>query len=295
MKLLKIIIIGIIAIMGPSLSAQQDPNYTLYRYNMNLINPAYAGANESTDLGINVRSQWASVEGAPETQSVLFGTPLGKKVGMGLSIINDKTFIENQTSLSLDFSYRLKLNETHDLYLGLKAGFNSYDANTAGLATYGIQQDPSLMDINGSFNPNLGIGLYLKNEDYFVSFSLPKLLTPDRLEEEDGLARLGVDRIHMYLAGGYNIELNSNLKLKPAALLRYAEASPLSVDLTALLEFNKHFNLGAGYRLDESFSGILIFKTSNWLEIGYAYEVAIENSVKNIDNSTHEIMLNLKL
>lgn len=281
--------------MGTSLSAQQDPNYTLYRYNMNLINPAYAGANESTDLGINVRSQWASVEGAPETQSVLFGTPLGKKVGMGLSIINDKTFIENQTSLSLDFSYRLKLNETHDLYLGLKAGFNSYDANTAGLATYGIQQDPSLMDINGSFNPNLGIGLYLKNKDYFVSISLPKLLTPDRLEEEDGLARLGVDRIHMYLAGGYNIQLNDNLMLKPAALLRYAEASPLSVDLTALLEFNKHFNLGAGYRLDESVSGILIFKTNNWLEIGYAYEVAIENSVKNIDNSTHEIMLNLKL
>lgn len=294
MKLKNLYIAIILLLVAKTLSAQQDPNYTFYRYNMNLINPAFAGANETTDIGVNVRSQWASVQGAPETQSVIFGTPAGKNVGLGLSVINDKTFIERQTAISLDFSYKLTLNESHVLYLGLKGGFASYDANTEGLLTYGIQQDPSLMNVDGRFTPNVGAGIYLKNDTYFISFSVPKILTPDRLEQNDGLARLGTDKIHMYLAGGYDIPLSSTILLKPMALLRYVDASPLSLDVTALLNFSERFNLGAGYRYDESISAIFMFKTGV-LEIGYAYEIALESSVRNIDNGTHEIMLNLKI
>lgn len=276
------------------LSAQQDPNYTFYRFNMNLINPAFAGANETTDFGINLRSQWSGVPGAPETQSFIFGTPLGKNVGVGLSVINDKTFIENQTAIALDISYKLKLSETHDLYFGIKGGFASYDANTDGLLTYGIMQDASLMNIDGRFNPNVGAGVYLKHESYFISLSVPKLLNPNRLEQNDGLARLGTDQPHMYLVGGYDIILGSNLTLKPSTSLRYVDAAPLSVDFTGILEFNQKFGLGAAYRLNEAISGLFIFKTA-FIDIGYAYEMPLENAINNIDNGTHEIIMSLKL
>ena len=133
MKYIYKITMLLIFLMAIELSAQQDPNYTLYVYNMNLINPAYAGANNSTDLGVNIRSQWSNVKGAPETQSFIFGTPIGNNLGVGLSIISDKTFIEKQTSIAADFSYHLKLSDNHNLYFGLKAGFNSYNANTEGL------------------------------------------------------------------------------------------------------------------------------------------------------------------
>ncbi|WP_158306088.1 type IX secretion system membrane protein PorP/SprF [Maribacter sp. HTCC2170] len=276
-----------------NLSAQQDPNYTFYRYNMNLINPAFAGASETTNLSLNVRSQWAGIQGAPETQSLVFGTAVGKNVGVGLSVVNDKTFVESQTSFCMDFSYKLKLNESNNLYFGLKGGFTSYDVNTEGLVTYGIGQDMSLMNIDGRFNPNVGVGVYLKNEKYFVSLSVPKMLTPDRLEQNDGLARLGVDKTHVYLAGGYDFSLSENVIFKPTALLRYVDASPISLDLTGLVEFNNRIDLGAAYRLNESISGIFIFKTG-WLDIGYAYEVATENPIKNSDNGTHEILMHLQ-
>lgn len=276
-----------------TLSAQQDPNYTFYRFNMNVINPAFAGAGEATNIGLNVRSQWAGVQGAPETQTLVFGTPIGKNVGVGLSVVNDKTFIENQTSVSLDFSYKLKLDEAHDVYFGLKGGFTSYDVNTNGLVTYGIQEDMSLMDIDGRFNPNVGAGVYLKNEKYFISFSVPKILTPDRLEQSDGLARLGVDKVHFYLSGGYDLTLSEAVVLKPSALLRYVDASPLSLDVTALFEFNDRFGLGAAYRLNESFSGIFMLRTE-WFNIGYAYEMAKENAIRNSDNGTHEVMMQIE-
>lgn len=274
--------------------SQQDPNYTFYRYNMNLINPAFAGAEKNTELGLNVRSQWSSVEGAPETQSLIFSTPTGKKLGLGISVISDKTFIEKQISLAVDFSYQLKMNETHDLFFGLKAGFNSYNANTEGLVTYGIQQDPNLMNLNGRYRPNFGVGMLLKHDDYFLAFSIPKILSTDRLEEEDGVASAGSDRRHMYLAGGYDFSLSESMLLKSSVLLRYVNASPLSIDLTALLELSSNFDFGAAYRIDESISGLAIFKITKKMQIGYAYEVSFENPVRNIDNGTHEIMMNLK-
>ncbi|MDT7829498.1 type IX secretion system membrane protein PorP/SprF [Pricia sp. S334] len=283
--LLSIISIG-------TLSAQQDPNYTFYRYNMNLINPAFAGASGGTDIGLNVRSQWAGIEGAPETQSLVFGTPAGKNVGLGVSIVNDKTFIETQTSISADFSYKLALSEDTDLYLGLKGGFTSYDVNTQGLVTYGIQQDMSLMDIDGRFTPNFGAGAYLKHESYFISFSVPKILTPKRLERNDGEARLGADKVHLYLAGGYDFPLNENLVLKPSTLLKYVSTSPLSFDLTTLLEIKEKFGLGAAYRLSESVSGLFIYKL-NWVDLGYAYEIPLESQVRD-GGGTHEIMMHLK-
>lgn len=190
-NIFKIAFLLTLGAFGNQLYAQQDPNYTFYRFNMNLINPAFAGSAERAEFGMNVRSQWASVDGAPETQSVVFGMPVGKNVGLGVSIINDKTFVENQTSVALDFSYRLQLSSENTLFFGLKGSFASYDVNSEGLLTYDIRPDMSLMNIDGRFTPNVGAGVMLKNERYYLSLSIPRILTPDRLEQNDGLADWG--------------------------------------------------------------------------------------------------------
>ncbi len=162
--------------------AQQDPSYIFYRYSMNYVNPAHAGAEARTEFGANIRSQWSGVVGAPETQSFLASTYFGKNVGLGVSIINDKTFIESQTSLAIDFSYKVQWNNYTNIYFGLKASGNSYNANTDGLTTFGIGSDPSLMDIDGRVTPNVGVGVYFQSRKLSLSFSVPKILKPKRLE-----------------------------------------------------------------------------------------------------------------
>lgn len=278
-----------------SMFAQQNTNYTFYRYNMNFVNPAYAGAHEGAELGLNLRNQWASVQGAPETESLFFATNMGRKVGLGVSIINDKTFIESQVSLSVDFSYRLRLSRRTDLYLGIKAGANSYDANTDGLTTYGITADPSLMNIEDGFTPNVGAGLYLKGEKYFINFSVPRILTPDRLEQRGGLARLGIEKIQMYLGMGYDLRINENIVFKPSTMIRHIESAPLSVDLTAVFSFVERFELGAAYKIDEGSSALFLFNVSEKLKIGYAYESALQSPIRMDSNGTHEIFIKFGL
>ena len=274
---------------------QQDPNYTFYRYNMNLINPAYAGANTGAELGLNVRSQWASVKGAPETQSLFFGTSVGKSVGLGVSVINDRTFIENQTWVALDFSYKLTINENTDVFFGVKTGVNSYSANTDGLISYGIQSDPSLTSLSSSFKPNIGAGVYVKGKRFFASLSTPKILTSDRLENSNGQAILNQEKIHIYASVGYDFQINKKLLFKPSVMVRHADASPLSFELTAAFAIAERIEIGPAYRLDEGISGFFIFKATKVLHLGYAYETALGNSISSANKGTHEILFKLNL
>lgn len=278
-----------------TINGQQDPNYTFYRYNMNIYNPAFAGSSEAAELSLGIRSQWAGIEGAPESQSAIFGMPVGRNVGLGVSILNDRTFIEQQTWMAIDISYHIQLDGDHKLYFGIKGSANSYDANTNGLITYGVGQDGTLMDYESRFTPNVGAGVYLKHDRYFASLSAPKLLTPERLQERDGNAYLGVDRMHAYLSGGYTFLLGRTLDLKTMAMFRYVDASPVSVELTGMLDFGERFEFGASYRHDESISGLFLFNISNGFNLGYAYETSIQNSIDGLDNNTHELFMRLRM
>ncbi|SNZ00807.1 type IX secretion system membrane protein PorP/SprF [Flagellimonas pacifica] len=296
MDIFKKLIVPVMAlVLSTTVSGQQDPNYTFYRYSMNIYNPAFAGSSEAAELALGIRSQWAGIEGAPESQSAIFGMPVGKNVGLGVSILNDRTFIEQQTWLAIDVSYYIQLDEEHKLYFGIKGSANSYDANTDGLVTYGVGQDGALMDYESSFTPNVGAGAYLKHDRYFASLSVPKLLTPDRLQEKDGNAYLGVDRMHAYLSGGYSFILGKTLDLKTMGMLRYVDASPISLELTGILDFGERFEFGASYRFDESLSGMFLFNISNGFNLGYAYETAIQNSIDGLDRNTHELFMRLKM
>ncbi len=274
---------------------QQDPNYTFYRYNMNIYNPAFAGSSEAAEFSLGIRSQWAGIEGAPESQSAIFGTPVGRNVGLGVSILNDRTFIEQQTWMAIDVSYNIQLGAEHMLYFGIKGSANSYDANTQGLVTYGVGQDGALVDYNSRFTPNVGAGAYLKHNRYFVSLSAPKLLTPDRLQERDGDAYLGEDQIHAYLSGGYTFILGRTMDLKTMGMFRYVDASPISVEVTGILDFGERFEFGASYRYDESVSGLFLFNISSGFNLGYAYETSIQSPIDGLDNNTHELFMRLKM
>src|SRR6476469_602047 len=89
--------------------AQQDAQYSQYMFNSLVINPAYAGYKEAFNLSLLHRDQWQSVPGAPTTQSlVIDGTLASDKIGIGLSVVNDKLGIQNHFNAYANISYRLK-------------------------------------------------------------------------------------------------------------------------------------------------------------------------------------------
>ncbi|BDU27706.1 type IX secretion system membrane protein PorP/SprF [Flavobacterium sp. GSB-24] len=294
MKTIKYLL-AVTLLFSVSLSAQQESLFTTYRYNMNLINPAYAGVNHETVFSSTFRNQWTGIKDSPQTQALSFGTPLIKNVGIGISMIYDQTFIEKQTIVGLDISYRLQVSGLTDLYLGIKAGGTSYNVNTSGLETYNLQSDPALFTIN-QFNPNIGIGALLKNDIFFISLSVPRLLNTERAKNVNGYASLATDKPTYYLSGGYNynFETLTPLVLKPSVMLRYVNGAPVSVDLNTMLEIDNIFEIGGTYRINNACAGIATIKISKLLKVGYAYEINFKNELAKARN-TNEFFLQFKI
>ena len=283
-------LIVLVLLVVNTLYAQQDPSYTLYQYNMNVINPAYAGINDYSEVNINFRSQWVNLEGSPETQSMSFGIPMSDKVGIGLSVVNDNVFVLNETDVYIDFSYKVQLAENTNLYLGLKGGgsFINIDLNALD-----IMNDPVFTENVSRFNPNVGIGFLLKGDKYYVNLSAPSLLKSKRYEKDGVVVTNATDKLHAYLGAGYTLSLSNDIDLTPSVMSRFVSGAPISLDITATVDLYKIIELGVSYRLDESVSGIVLIKLADWVHFGYAYE-ATTTDVKDYSNGTHEVLLRFK-
>ena len=121
-------IILFLAILGiQSSDAQQLPQFTQYMYNTIAVNPAYAGSRGVMSIvGLN-RNQWVGFDGGPSTQTLSIHSPLrNEKIGLGLSMLNDKTGDENFTYFYGDFSYTINASEDIKVAFGLKAGATNY-------------------------------------------------------------------------------------------------------------------------------------------------------------------------
>ena len=248
----------LVFILCSSLWSQQDPHISLYRYHMNMINPAVSGIKSFASLNMSFRSQWQGFEDSPETQIVSFGTPTrGERVGLGINIIHDKTFVEEQTLIFGSFSYRLPLNEDLDLFLGLQAGTNGYSVSAQDLNVYGLsegQVDPNLINFS-RFNPNVGVGAYLRHEKYFLSLSAPKILATKRFKEQNGLFTSATDRIHYYLSGGSYLRINNQWEFIPSVLARYVNAAPFLITANMSLSYKRAIDFGIEYNFGSGIGG----------------------------------------
>lgn len=288
MKNIKQILIFAVLIASVKLFAQQDPSYSMYRYNMNIINPAYAGTAGYTEFNVNLRSQWVNLDKSPETQTLSFGKPLNDKIGLGLSIVNDKVDVTKETTYTVDFSYKLQLSETSDLFLGIKAGGYNFKADLQSKAP----NDPAFGENVNKFNAVFGAGAYLKIKKFYAALSFPNLLNGKRVEANDYTN--AVDKTHIFLGAGYEFDVNDDVKFSPSIMSRFVQGAPASIDLTAMFDIYNKVELGGSYRLDDSVSAIALIKMSNWMQLGYAYEFTTSD-VSNYSDGTHEIMLRFNL
>ena len=291
MKKLYIITLFLGILLFQEATAQQDPQYTQYMYNMNVINPAYAGSKEGIAITALYRNQWSGFDGAPETFTFSAHSPFGDKVGLGLSAIKDELGPVSETNVFADFSYTLQVTETIKIALGIKAGVTFHDVGLSSLEL----QDPNdpffSQDINNSY-PNIGAGAFLYADNFYVGLSVPNLLNSVHLDE-NGL-KYGSETNHYFATAGYVFQLNENVKLKPSVMVKSAFDAPLSFDGNLNALFYEKFEIGASYRLDDSFSGLVGFQVTPNIRIGYAYDNVISD-IQAAAGASHEVVVSFNL
>lgn len=290
----KTIITLSLALCALSGYSQQDPQFTQYMYNMSVINPGYA-TNEvgMVNLGGLYRTQWVGLEGAPRTATFFAHTPLSERVEAGISFTNDDIGeVVTENNIYADVAYVLTVSENSKLSLGVKAGVTLFNANFNNfvLQQGTVSEDLAFNDNINKVFPNIGAGAFYFTDKFYLGLSAPNLLTSTHLENENGIKSTGVQDIHYFLTGGYVLDINEDVKLKPAFMAKGVQGAPFSMDLTANVLLYEKLEAGIGYRFDDSFSGLVNFRVTPQLRVGYAYDFTTSN-LSNYSSGSHEILV----
>jgi len=273
---------------------QQDPQYTHYMYNMNVVNPAYAGSRETLSLGVLGRTQWVGIDGAPKTITANIHAPVGSNLGLGLSVIADKIGPVTEQNAYADISYTIATSETGNLAFGLKGGFTFFNATLTNLllsdGTRGVDE-LFANDGKGTF-PNIGAGLYYYTDNFYAGFSVPNFLETPHFEDVSGstINRVASEKMHGFLTAGYVFDLSESVQFKPAMILKAAPGSPLSVDVSGNFLINDRFELGLAYRFDDSIDGLVSFLVTDDFRIGYSYDYTL-TKLGDFNSGSHELFL----
>lgn len=294
MKTLKIIAAMALSLASLATSAQQAPMYTHYMYNTLAINPAYAGSREALTVTGLHRSQWVDFKGAPITQTITMHTPLrNEHLGLGLSVLNDKIGPTNNTSVFVDFAYRINLTPKSKLAFGLSAGANMFQGR---LNTVQLDQQSDQVFQNNITNhttPNFGFGMYYSRERFYAGISAPNLLqnSYSEITQANGNILVGKEQRHYFLIAGTVINLTDNLAFKPTTLVKVTSAAPIQADLTASFIIMKKLLVGAMFRSGDAVGGLVGFDITDQFHVGYSFDWSYGIKTFKYNQGSHELVL----
>lgn len=273
--------------------SQQDPQYTQYMYNTMSVNPAYVGSRGHTTIAVLGRTQWVGLDGAPDSQTLSYDTPLGYSgVGLGVNLTNDRIGPSNEIYLDANISYTVRTSDEGNLAFGLKLGGRHLNIDWSK----GIHQRPdgNLSTNVSKFLPTIGAGVYFYKEKWYVGLAVPNILKSDHYDDTLNGGDIAEERLHFFLIAGYVFNLRENIKFKPAALVKAVNGAPLSIDVSGNFLFNEKFTAGLAWRWDDSLSALLGFQAKRSLYIGFAYDLTTSN-YSNYNSGTYELMLRYEI
>ncbi|TCI93186.1 type IX secretion system membrane protein PorP/SprF [Tenacibaculum sp. M341] len=289
----KIVFVLFLAAFTLQSNAQQDPQYTNYMFNTLSVNSAYAGSRGHLSVTALHRTQWVGIEGAPQTQSLTVESPIGNNLGLGVAIVNDKLGPSREIYLDGNLSYTIRLNNKSRLSFGLKAGARLLNVDLFD----GFQTNADVSSINNRFLPTVGAGMYWRNDKTYIGISVPNFLTKEHFDRDSfnsNTFEVSAERLHYFLIAGKVFDLSDSVKFKPAFLGKFVVGAPAIVDLSANFMLYDKFRIGAAYRWDDSFSGLIGLQLTPKLLLGYAYDLTTTR-LGDFNSGTHEIMLRFEL
>ncbi|AMA49610.1 MULTISPECIES: PorP/SprF family type IX secretion system membrane protein [Flavobacterium] len=287
-------IIYLLLLMSGISFAQQEAQYTQYMYNTANVNPGYTGTRGCFSALVMHRSQWVGLEGAPKTNTVAMSTPLGlnNRMGLGVSVINDKIGPSDENAISVDLSYNINTTENSKLSFGIKGTANFFSVDFNKTKIHNVSDGLIRQNVDNRFFPNIGAGAFWYSDKTYVGLSIPFIL--EQKYYDNDVQYVASERMHPHLIAGHVFRLSSEVQFKPTTMIKYVNGAPLQVDLSGNFWFNEKFSLGAAYRWSAAWSAMAGFQINDSWLVGYAYDRDVTR-LGNFNSGSHEIFLRYEL
>lgn len=283
-KILGFIVLGLCNLV----MAQQEALYTQYMYNTMMVNPAYTGSSNLTEVFALHRNQWINFEGAPKTYNFALSVPLqDTNFALGINFMNESIGPTFSNNIAISAAYQLPISENYKLAFGLQTSINIFDFDQSKLNIFD-PTDVRLQNFTQSTQPNVGAGLYLYSNQFYFGVSVPHFLA-SKLYDDNNI-NVYQNEMNWYVITGYVFNLSQTIKAKPAILFKSVTGAPYQLDLSANLLFHEKLTTGISYRLNASWNAMAGFQITPQLFAGYGYDLQSTQLI-NYNSGTHEIFL----
>jgi len=276
--------------------AQLSPLGAMYFQNQYLGNPAMAGADKGLHLDLAYRKQWSVVTGAPTTQSGSLNYGSGKRVGLGVNVLNDEAGLLKRTRVMGTYAYHLPVgSEDQKLSFGVSLGF--MDERVMSEKINGDMNDPSV----GKFNQREtyldgDFGAAYRGRRLTVQGAIPNLKSffgSDEAEQSNM-----ADRASFFAAVSYRLGFPNALDgmgLEPKVCYRGIEGHDGIADIGSNITFAQDkVNLLALYHTSESLTLGLGVKYKSLAQINGIYTSGTA-ALRGNTNGNFEVNLKINL
>ena len=259
------------------------------RFNMNAFNPAYAGT-EGRVLSFTTRSTWQGVSGAPKMNYFYFSGNPKKNLAFGLSVINNKVFVDERTLYSVDASYKLTMGAGRTLSLGVKVGVHTKFTDVEAIQRLTNAPNSAIPDITKETYPVFGFGGLYKTQKFYLSFSIPNFLNPIKYTDNESF--IGDEKPSTYLLAGYKIGVGTvDSSINPYISSKIIPGIGNTVHFGGTYDYKSLFELGGGYKSTKYMNVMAIIKTKFGLSLAYSYDFRGAANDVEVQRTGNEIFL----
>lgn len=280
-----------------SVRAQDDVQLSQYFLGMGYYNPAYAGTTGDLNMLGFFRQQWIGMPQAGTSFFVIADMPLtfGKtNHGIGLVVNTESIGLYQNTKVAFQYAYKQKLFGG-TLSVGLQGGI--FNKTFDGTKVYIPESDYHQLEDEAiprtsvqAMALDVNTGVYYTHKHFYVGFGATHLTAPEMQFEENAYTYLSTG---LNLTGGYNIQFNNPLyELQPSVFLK-TDMQTFQADITARMVYNKMFNGGLSWRVNESVV-VLLGATFGRFQVGYAYDFPT-TAILKASTGSHEVVVRYQL
>lgn len=283
-------------------SKAQDPQFSQYYANTLYLNPAFAGNNTCSNLGLSYRNQWAGLEGGYVTYSVAYDRYIkGISGGVGALITHDKSGGGSiaTTTINLMYAYSATINRSLSFKAGMQFGYfqNSINWNELTFADMydggngGTKQTAEEQGASFGGGMDMAAGGLLYSKKFFGGIAVHHLTQPQQpLFGYSGSRLLRKYTAHL----GMNIDVKSSfgkLEISPNFLFQQQGK---------FIQYNMGFYvkkgpiiLGGWYRWQDAIIALLGIDYNNF-RFGYSFDYSVGKAGFSRPLASHEISCTYK-
>ncbi len=275
----------------PSGNTQQAPLLTQYMFNNIVYNPAFTGLGGGICANGLIREQYFGYKDAegnkvsPETIFLTVDSPIkALHGGVGGAIFQDKLGFFRNIGVKLGYAFHTGWGEG-DFSAGIHVGLQSARWDYSKFKP--VNEDPLLSEAEEPtdmiFDISAGV-FYRVPDKFYIGLSGDQFIQSYGKNTHYRLKR------QFFLTGGYNWLLPNHpaFELQPSVLLMY-DGAAFQFNVSALLQYNRKFYGGLGYRIQDAVM-ILAGMTIKNFRIGLSYDIST-SKLSRYNNGSFEVMV----